>query len=63
MTNQRRGRENSKFKNGPILDKNIAIFGLKFGTFDIRIVIHMVKRVPVRLNRKTGDGVTGPNTY
>ena len=60
LTNQRRGRENSKFKNGPTLDQNIVKLGLKFGTFDIRIVIHMVKRVSERLNRKIGDGVTGP---
>ena len=61
MTNQRRGRENSKFKNGPTLDQNIAKLGLKFGSFDIRIVIHMVKIVSERLNRKISDGVTGPN--
>ena len=37
--------------------------GTKIGTSNIRIVIHMVKRVSERLNRKIGDGVTGPIIY
>ena len=37
--------------------------GTKIGTSNIRIVIHMVKRVSERLNRKIGDGVTGPSKY
>ena len=35
--------------------------GTKIGTSNIRIVIHMVKSVSERLNRKIGDGATGPN--
>ena len=36
--------------------------GTKIGTSNIRIVIHMVKSVSERLNRKIGDGATGPST-
>ena len=35
--------------------------GTKIGTSNIRTVIHMVKSVSERLNRKIGDGATGPN--
>ena len=37
--------------------------GTKIGSSNIRIVIHMVKRVSERLNRKIGDGVTGPSIH
>ena len=36
--------------------------GTKIGTSNIRIVIHMVKSVSERLNRKIGDGATGPTS-
>ena len=61
MTNQRRGRENSKSKIGPTSKEMLAKLSKQIGIFFSKLLIHMVWRSFWLWDSKIGGGVTGPS--